>query len=217
MNSLLISLQSVLLNIYWVSALFVALAVLFHVTLIHQRQLKLKQWKQVEYIWVLLAFISTLGVIDESRRLNAQLQITQDESTVMLAGSQVSNWFDNYHRLHCQEQYSKEKCQAFEQMNTDLGFILDDLDESGGIPLAILAPLDKVELILNEQALSAVKQRIASYNNARDNYLLTVVDAQRSWFRLLFSALTPLLLACALALKLTKVTAEYRAYSKEGK
>lgn len=215
MNTIYSLLNAVTSDIYRISGLFLMLTALFHFTLIYRRSLSLKNWKLVEYIWVVLAFISTLGIVDQSRRANAMATLTQAEMQLDNHKEQLIDWFDNYQQLTCVEQVNDTQCSAFNKVHRDIELLLLEDFEAPNIDHNILHHLTPLSSLMTEAVITQISLRINHYSDSKAHYLATKLQTQQSALQRLINLLTPLLLAFALALKMTKVTAEYLAYSKK--
>lgn len=212
MNTFYYLLNTITSDIYRISGLFLVLTALFHFFLIYKRSLSLKKWKLVEYIWVVLAFISTLGIVDQSRRTNAMATLTQAEIQLDKHKEQLIGWFDNYQELTCIEQFNEKQCNAFNKAQRDIQLLLLENIAVPDIDHNILNHVSHLSLIMTDMAIAEISLRINKYSDNKVSYLTTKLQTQQSTLQRLINLLTPLLLAFALALKMTKVTAEYLAY-----
>jgi len=202
-------------NIYRISGLFIFLTIAFHIFFIFYRPLSLKNWKLVEYIWVMLAFISTLGLVDESRRINAITTLTHTQIKVETSKEKITDWFNSYQELTCNEQTHHLRCTTFTKIITDIELLTLENDIAPALNKNLLKPLSSLSPWLNDTSVNLVNNLINEYTLQRDQLLILEQQVKRSLFQKLINALTPLLLAFALALKMTKVTAEHLALKRK--
>jgi len=168
----------------------------------------------VEYIWVGLAFISTLGIVDQSRRANAVATLAQVEMQLDKHKEQLIDWFDNYQQLTCNEQVNDKQCSAFNKVQRDIELLLLENVQAPDIDKNILNHVSHLSLLMTDTVTAQITLRIRHYNDSKESYLAINKQTQLSTLQRLINVLTPLLLAFALALKMTKVTAEYLAYNQ---
>lgn len=202
-------------SIFRISMLFLIFTAVFHFVLIYKYPLSLKNWKLVEYIWVLLAFISTLGIVDQSRRANAMAQLTQTEIQLERDKQQVIDWFDNYQQLTCIEDIDEQQCVAFKRANYDLELMLTDNEVVPAIDQHLIKRINHLTALNNQGVIKHITARITQYTAAKLRYQTTQQRTMQSALQHLLNLLTPLLLAFALALKMTKVTAEHLALKRK--
>jgi len=214
MDTIYSLLNAITSDIYRISGLFLILTALFHFMLIYKRSLSLKHWKLVEYIWVGLAFISTLGIVDQSRRANAVATLAQVEMQLDKHKVQLIDWFDNYQQLTCNEQMNDKQCSAFNKVQRDIELLLLENVQAPDIDKNILNHVSHLSLLMTDTVTAQITLRIHHYNDSKERYLAINKQTQLSTLQRLINVLTPLLLAFALALKMTKVTAEYLAYNQ---
>jgi len=207
--------QGITNSIAWVSIVFITFVFVFHFCLIIVFPLNNTKWKLVEYVWVILAFISTLGIVNESRHLNARIEASKYISKVKTDQLNVLNWFENYKIYTCEESLESNECPFFLRALNDLKLIINDPDGVAKIPLNLVTSLSDKSMIVSESSKLNIKQRIQSHNKTLNIYLNKLRESKQSYFERLIVALTPLLLACALALKFAKVTGEYLLYKEK--
>lgn len=205
----------------WIYGIFFGFLIIFHVLFLKVWPLDKKRWQIVDYLWLGLAVLGLFAGTAQVRKIVAQNQISL-ENTYMVS---------TYERLKDQISFltSSAVCRKFNRTeyspkNFDAIQIEYDNVCSFGGQLNSRTPADPPEdlkvLKLDEHPtvtdglltdmLSSVKEKAKIYIEARRVYDQTV-DAQNSTYLeivLTFSA--PLLLAIALALRITKVTGELR-------
>mgnify|MGYP000409819838 FL=1 len=203
--------DSLLLNIYWISLCFFAFIALFHYLLIKRTTLTPKQWAVVEYVWLILTFVSILGIIDDSRRIQAEIQLAQDLSTVKERQLRVFNWLDNYQEYTCSIGEKTKGCVVIKSIVTNVNLSLVDEFKYDPLPLNLFESLTTITPLISDKAQQVLTERTKQYNQAVSQYKHTFKASLRSYLRNLLAAFTPLIFCCALALKITKVSSEYIA------
>lgn len=210
-------------SLTWLVGLTLAFSILFHVLFLKVWRLNIKQWKLVEYAWVLFAFLSAIGLVDESRRFQAEVRVMSERAEMERALASVENWFENYQAFACEDvsfslpehDPKLQSCVAFGTAATDLMLIQNTGDEIPIIPPALANGLDAALDVIEGNPLPGEERdirdaRIADYMAARANYLETQAATQRSELQQGLILLVPFLFSIAIALKVTKVTGEYR-------
>jgi len=197
----------------WIVGIFLVLLVVFHLLLIWLIPLSAKQWKLIDYIWVSLTFISSLGLVDEARRYKAEMQIVPAAKQLELDSQAMENWFENYREFACEERAgdpdSDELCRWVSRKQSDLQLILADDEQPVSLPTAFIDEVANVQL-LSQQERQLAATLLRAYQDSRNTLASSTRASQRSFWRQLLVVFAPLLFAAALALKMTKVTGEYR-------
>jgi len=209
MSDIISAIEAVSYNIYWVSALFVSCALLLHVLFIVHWPLSLQRWKQSEYIWIVLTFISVLGLVEESRRLNLKQEISRHDKTVVVARDSVHNWYMNYQTYSCVTEPNTVQCAVMSDSLKGLNLLIASSQDHPEIPVSFLLELNSINELVSPSVYQVIYARLNKYSTARMKYLAFIASARRSYARQIIVALTPLLFIFGLAIKLTKVTAEY--------
>lgn len=193
----------------WMIGNTVIFTAIFHWLWIYKYPLTLKQWKAVEYVWVLLAFLSALGLVDESRRFQAEARIMGDKIAAESALDRLGAWYQSYADYSCEQSDNpagiQQYCSEFRQAMSDFALLKDT---SGAIP-EIPVPLIKLPKgeFPNESKIH--DERFEQYQQARRHYLDAKTSSERSMIQQSLIILAPLMFAIAIGLKLTKVTGEY--------
>ncbi len=204
-------------DIYRISGLFIFLTIVFHGFFIIYRPLSLQNWKLVEYSWVILAFVSTLGLVDESRRINAMTTLTHTQIKVEDAKIKITDWFNSYQDLTCNEQIDNFRCTTFTKILNDIELLTLEEEITPEFDKSLLNSLSNLSPWLSSTSMGIINDRVDGYALQRDQFLVLKQQVKRSHFQKLINLLTPLLLAFALALKMTKVTAEHLALRRKNK
>ena len=187
------AIQTVSYNLYWIIGIFVSCTLVLHVLFILCKPLSLQRWKLSEYIWILLTFISVLGLVDESWRLNVKLQINQQENSVIIAKNSLFNWFDNYQEHSCIAERNDQQCHVISTSLMQLELLLSQPAEYDEIPLSLLDDLHSIDELVTPRVYRIIESRLRQYNNQRSHYAELVGSARRSFIRQLIVAMPPLL------------------------
>lgn len=200
-----------LVDITWIILLFIGLLALCHYLLLHVYRLSEKHWQIVEYLWLLLAFISLIGAVDDNHRVSAQLALSQQVNLLESKQASVINWLDNYQAFACNESQTPIMCNHLNNINNNVQLTLTDDFKHGYLAPQLFESLSMMPSVISAQALVEFNLRLTKYNDIVKRHQVLIERAKRSSFRLLLAALTPLIFVLALALKVTKVTSDYRA------
>ena len=149
MSDIISTIEAVSYNIYWVSALFVSCTLVLHVLFIVHRPLSLERWKQSEYIWIVLTFISLLGLVEESRRLNLVPEIGRYEQTVVVARDAVHNWYMSYQTYSCVTQPNTVQCKVISDSLEGLNLLIASSKDHPEIPLSFLLELKSINELVS--------------------------------------------------------------------
>lgn len=197
----------------WVFLVFTVCLVAFHYLLIKRYPLSLKQWKLVEYIWVGLALLSIVGIVEEARfyRANMTIGVSREETEDKVAA--LDQWLDLYREYACEDQVDEPSfqplCRWLKVKRSDLRLILANEVFPYDVPDNFLVGIDQDLVRLNRNEKATVSALHQEYLEARAQYLTAVSEGRRGRFSALLVALAPLLFAVAIAIKFTKVTGEY--------
>jgi hypothetical protein len=201
----------------WVGIIFVILLAILHLVFIVWKPLTAKQWKLAEYVWVGLAVLSTLGLVDEARRYKAELNAESHLEALERDQRSIENWFNVYRIFACEEQAAEQKfkplCAWVSAQVSDLSLIVSDEDDvAPDIRLNLLDGLDASTIKLTLAEKQMIKDHIINYGRSKSAYIDSVEISRASKVQRLLITLAPIFFAMALALKMTKVTGEYRCY-----
>lgn len=201
---------------------FIVSLIIFHLCLILKWQLSSISWKQVDYIWLLMAFLGIMGAIASNRQMMASTQVAYAELRLKSAQSDVmgraqfglsnvvcgkflhteySPPLEDFNRM--QKEHS-EQCEWFKALNEKLG----------KISTPYMQPMRIADLVgIRPQGGSAFAyenfdKAIENYNAAFKEYQAAVYETEATLFELILKQLGPLLIALALSLRITKVSAE---------
>lgn len=208
-------------NLPWVLGVFFASLLLFHVLLIWVLEVGAVTWKQIDYVWLAIAALGLLGAVSEVRRMVAQNQLGRQQSILTWAyedlrreaefmiGPAVCRQFvrSKYSRPDfdaIQQEYDAA-CQFARQMLTRL-----PSDPPPDLQGLRLADRPKVTDPVLQQVFEGLSREVESYLRARRAMDQTIAATKRTPLEDTLALFGPLLLAVALALRMTKVSGEIR-------
>ncbi|MBL4800341.1 MAG: hypothetical protein JKY45_00510 [Emcibacter sp.] len=208
-------------NIYWVVGIFIFFTLLLHFLFVVWFPLSLRAWKLADYLWLTLAFLSTLGLVGEARQYQAETSHYESEWQATQSLSGVRNWYSHYQIFICSEakalkdknlkdtQYHK-LCNWLEGRINDL-----NLMQNGNTTFSELSPTGAEDLQQYGPLIPRIEQkiltrRIAQYNDKRTLHLDNLKERERTTLQMIMVIIAPVMLAFALAIRFTKVTGEYR-------
>lgn len=201
-------------NLYLIGSIFFVALVILHYFLVFKKPLTLKQWKLAEYVWVILAMVSIIGVLEEAKFLRANQNVEQSRARAEEKLQAIENWFDVYTIYACDEPGAAEKfpalCRWMKVKSSDLTLILANESFPPDIPFNMLSGIDQVTDGIQDADRTIIKGYLDEYLSARRSYMRGLSSARRSSLSALIVSLAPIFFALAVALKFTKVTGEYR-------
>lgn len=204
-------------NLYLIGGIFLTTLIVLHYFLVFTRPLTLKQWKLAEYVWVGLALVSIVGVLEEAKFLRANQNVERSRVMAEEKLLAIENWFDVYGIFACEEPGARERspklCTWMKVKSSDLALILANESFPPDIPFNMLSGIDEIPDGIEDADRKVIKGYLDDYIAARGSYMMGLTSARRSSLSALLVSLAPILFAIAVALKFTKVTGEYRQTS----
>ena len=208
-------------SVPWVLGVFVGCLFVFHIALVQVWKLQAVSWKRVDYVWLGITALGLLGAVSEVRRMVADNQIATQRSIL------VSAYDDLRREIHFMT--SAAVCRQFvrsEHSPQDFDAIQREYDSVCQFAKQLQSrvpsdpPADLQGLALTERPrvtddvlrniLDGLDRESESYIRARRAFNQTLAATQRNSLDVTLVFLWPLLLAVALALRITKVTGEIR-------
>jgi len=206
---------------------FVGALVIFHVVFVFIAKLDKKAWKWVDYFWLSFALIGLVGQVAESRRITATGFRSMSEAKVESNFRILRDRIDFYanSEAFCRQPVRTASSPPEEEFNR----IKLEFDRAcawakkyaSTMPRTVQPPF--AEVAWNEftyaqnEASSVTKGSMDSIHQSVDDFNLLVREhagllesQEKSEFERTLAMLSPLLLAVALALRITKVTGEIR-------
>ncbi|WP_040551592.1 hypothetical protein [Rheinheimera nanhaiensis] len=210
---------------------FIVVLVICHLVLIKFLKLSAVAWKRVDYIWLSMAafgLFATSSQVDQylSGQLLQNLEIPRAESDYRL----LRRWVDDAAKpessiciVRERSDFSpddfddivheqRSQCSYFKSLNTNM-------PSSVSYPLKPLVELGYVQYLgtTNYESfyVETLEKYASEYEEQRDLVLSRALSVQTSTFEFLMMVFGPLLLCLALALRITKVTAEIQVEKKK--
>ena len=209
-------------NTYWVIGIFIFFTLLLHLLFVFLWPLSLKTWKVADYLWLMLAFLSTLGLVGEAKQYRAESNHFESQWATTQSLNEVRGWFTNYQVYICDEvKILKEKkldntdyhnlCDWLEGRINDLNLIQKASDKEFPVLSSSLSDgLGQFSTIIPRIEQKILDARIEKYTQKHLAHTENISAEQRSPLQMFIIILAPMMLAFALAIRVTKVTAEYR-------
>jgi len=204
---------------------FAITLVFFHVILVYWLKLGKTAWKAVDYVWIGFAGLGLLGAAAQARQLVAQSRLALSESRVTVMYPPVRSLADMYSRegpvcrTFVRSPYSPSQAD-FENFQREynavcawfkkVAAILPEKDDRHEITADVLPPEPRITGGDLKSILSEFRQQIGYYNKRAKQHADLLRAATRSETETTVTLISPLLLAVALALRITKVTGEIR-------
>lgn len=205
-------------NSYFVGFVFFAALGILHFFLVFKFPLTARQWKLAEYVWVLLALVSVIGVFEEARMLRSMQAVERSGKIAENKSSAVENWFDVYSLYACEEQgdsvKAPELCEWVKLKNSELQLVLANEEFPADIPSNLLLGVDAITIGIDNRDREIIAGHLNAYYAARKSYLAAVSGSNHTSFSSFLISLAPLMFALAVALKFAKVSGEYRLLRK---
>lgn len=205
----------------WVLGTFAVCLLLFHIIFIECLKLSAIQWKRIDYVWLGLATLGLLIGVSEVRRTFAEGQIGVERSLVQsrfddvrrevrfLTGNAVCRQFVRSAwspaNLDASQQEYDAVCEFAKQVQKRI-----PLEPPANLASLGLTERPRVTDLSLLDMLKGLDERSDWYLHARKTYEDTVVASKQTELEGFLTVLAPLLLALALALRITKVTGEIR-------
>ena len=210
-------------NISNLIVLLILLSVCFHIVLIKFIKLNQMGWKYLEYVWIFFAFLSLIAASSQSRiwiasiKMDTAYEKAQSQFDILrkwLGSTEPVSYIcmkfiktplspDNFDEIQSEHD---QLCAWNKKILADLPkSISNDLPE---IDYEKLKPpiLPKNKILI--EFLQTVRMYSTDYQKTRNKYLDHKKAAKKTFIEEIFSFFTPIFLCIALALRVTKITAE---------
>lgn len=216
-------------NFGWILAIFVASLACFHLVFIYAHTLGSVAWKRVDYVWLSMALLGMLGAVGSGRELVArnlldgararlesswrfmEMDIEFGTSVAVCREFIRSPFSPPPQELEQLQRGFNEQCEWFKRAATALrGLKKEEWPLIDFKRLFGLVP-DGGERHVSTSFTRAVE----SYNDSVREMRTLEAEAKSTGLELVVRLLGPALVAMALALRMTKVTAEIRAERKK--
>jgi hypothetical protein len=210
---------------WWISvAVFFGALIIFHLALVYSPwPLSKYYWKRVDYIWLSMSLISILGIVSQGRMALAagwvpiaQQQIVYRKQDVDIA---LASWLNGACAMHLEKspESPPDMEERIKQQNQFCA-LLKGLQQTIKPSLDARTEIDQSKMHIPTYPLAIdfayeqdfVKARLEGYNESIQAYEHLSDAVERSDWEKLTLVLAPFLLAVALALRITKVSAELK-------
>jgi len=159
--------------------------------------------------------------VGEAKQFRAETAHNEKEWDATQSLNDVRNWFSNYQIFICEEAKNRknrktgateyyELCQWLEGRINDLNLMRKDPDRHPELAPSLIRGLARYTTIIPQPEQEILISRMAKYNEKRALNLANIKALQRSGIQQLMVIIAPVMFALALAIRFTKVTAEYR-------
>lgn len=221
MRGLIDSILMITSDLVWVVGFFIVFLMFFHLIFIAHRPLSARAWKKIDYIWLMLAFISVLGLVGEARQYRAEMALRTDQRALDKSLSQVRGWYVSYQGYICDQAQSQKQastdtgqygalCDWLEGRINDLN-LLQRVDEMAPeITRSLADGLEKFDALIPAKEQATLMRRLELYQDRREKLLTDLAERDLTYLQKILLILAPVMLAGAIAIRITKVTAEIR-------
>lgn len=201
--------------------LFTAALAIFHVLLVWLPATRLGEtaWKKIDYIWLSLTLISLVALTSEARQSLASNMLPLLETRVMFAGQDFQNTLPRWEEFVCNPPYEKSERSPpnFDELMQELSRYCGWLGELRPIINTSVEQHQLIDYLPFEVTtghltiigdLEHLAYQVDSYNAAVREFDQASLDAEKSELDFILGYFAPILLAVALALRITKVSGE---------
>ena len=209
---------------------FVGALALFHVVLVFTVKLNKKAWIWVDYFWLAFALIGLVGQVAESRRITAEGLRSMSEARVESNFRILRDRLDFYanSQAFCRQPVrttSSPPEQEFNRIKIEFDRACEWAKEyASNVPRTVQPPFAEVAWdefpsaqndpnSVTKDSVDSIHQSVEEYNLLVREHSKLTASQGKSEFEKTLAMLSPVLLAVALALRITKVTGEIRLQS----
>jgi hypothetical protein len=208
-------------SLTWVLVVFGTCLLVFHVAFVWLWRLGRTGWRVVDYVWLTIAVLGLLAGVAEVRRMFAVAQIEGQRSLMLSRYGDLRREVrflsgDVVCRRFVRSEYSPPTFDADQQeYNAVCDFARQLYARMTAEPPENLESLGltnrpRVTQRSLTDMLKGLDDYAAWFVKAQNAYSQTVMAAERSDLEKTLTAMSPLFLAVALALRITKVTGEFK-------
>ena len=214
-------------NIWTMMAVFTALLFVMHVVLVYWLKLGKVAWKRVDYVWLGFTVLGLIGASAQARQVMASNFLLASQDRVESSFSLARYWIDSYNgasyicRKFVRSQYSPPP-EEFERLQKEYDVACGWFKSiSATVPVTVPKPPTLIlwnalpaeppeQDTVIKGCIRTVRSALETYDNQVREHDALELKTKRSEFEFTFVLIFPLLLAFALALRITKVTGEIR-------
>lgn len=203
--------------------LLLVMVIIFHLLFVWPRNLSKKQWKRIDYIWLLVAALGIISLSANIRIMVADNWYTIEKNRAIFKYEWIQKIVTDFHpgwlcRTFIRTAYSPNNLDEIQQehntacqWNKEINKIISS-EEASSLPditFERIPSLNVTDHILLE-AKQDVETAINDYAKQRQVYMLTQHDKSRTELENTLQYLSPILLCFAIALRIAKVSGEIR-------
>jgi hypothetical protein len=217
-------------KLWVVGIIFIVFMVLLDLILVRWRRISAVAWKRVDYIWLGFAALGLIGAVAQSRQLTATNFLPYASQTKSLDFRNIRQYIEMevgspaICRTFTRTQYSpppeeaerilheyNRVCEWFNQVSATF----PKTEPSGEIPFTSLPASPEVTLKDLRETVAGLRVTFDYYNERARYVAMLRASTEHSDAEQALTLVSPLLLAFALALRITKVTGEVRLELKK--
>jgi len=201
-------------TVWWMPLLVFLVALVFwHALLVYSPwRLTTRAWKKVGYVWLTMSVISILSIASQSRQIINTNFIPSASDRVKYAASNVLGAMHDATLLSCKKWFAdtqvedQKYCDYVNELEKNLSPTLN-----AGSPVEHDFAKDQTyPLAYGYYNQPRLEINVKNYNKSIQELNDIKANAQRSDSEMILIVLAPFLLSIALALRMTKVTADLR-------
>ena len=212
-------------DIYILFLIFIASLVVFHYFLVCRNNLSKKHWKQVDYIWFSLSIIGLISLASDVR-INQFSQVKLFQESEMKSFWQVAGGLfkgaESSYECKVFESFNNSPHKKDYAQNKDTYLSACEWRKKTAIFFSNFKQGDFPEIKINELPIANFSdsallgdyewllREIPKYDSQRKLWLETKKKSSKNTFEEILSWISPLLIAIALALRISKVTGEVK-------
>lgn len=209
-------------NFWWIFGIFAIATLIFHAIFIWRWKLKAVDWKRVDYVWLSMALIGLVSTVGNGRELLARnlLQIEQSRLASLYEhmryqarvglpeplcfASENPSKFQSPEVARQRAREFGSQCAWFKKVSA----VLDASDSPKKLAYDGFGPFPAGG---DQNAHARFTEVVELFNSETDRVDHLAAEAKSTDFEEIARLLGPALIALALALRITKVTAEVKA------
>ncbi len=210
-----------------VFAIFVLALIVFDLVLIRWWKLRAITWKRVDYFWIGLGALGLMGAVSQARQVLATGLLAYSDEQVAGAYSMVrwhirtfsegggicrtfvrSQWSPPEEEFNRVQREYDATCEWFKRVRSTIA--QTDQPKAEEIAWENLPPLPHITLSDLKESVESFRQSVAYYNLWVRKHNELAAKTKRSTCEETLLLLSPVILVVALAIRITKVTAEIK-------
>lgn len=206
----------------WLLSTFAVALLLFDLILVRWLRLGRKAWKRVDYMWLAVSAVGLLGTATDVRRMMASSQMGYANGYKASAYGLLLDEVGTLGSIAVCRPFTRSEWSPsnLDEIQREYDSVCDfGRQLRSGLPSEPPEKLDTAPFVkrpsvtdrMLKQIYSELDSEVGRYESVETAIAKTTAAAGRSSGELTLSILSPLLLAIALALRITKVTGELKS------